>query len=332
MTASPAWPAAASELFGRAVTVEYTSLTRSGVPIMVPVTPYVAADGLTLDVSTGLTYPAKAERARRNAQVSLLYADPVGAGLEAPPVVLVQGLASVRSGDLQANTDRYVAASMAKVPAAYKGTPKAILRRLGPYFARIWIEVTPVRMLVWDSRYLDKEPQEWRAPEDLVVPPSDPAPSGRQPAPWLAPPTDWRDEADRCARDLELADLAWVGADGWPISVPTRAVRSDAGFRVEVGPFAPGTPSGPATLTFHTHDPAFTTQLNRTFVGTVRASGSGPHFDVDRLLADVSLQGNKVSRTMGFLSKVRVLGTRLDQEAARYGQPAPVVRLPVRTR
>jgi hypothetical protein len=327
MTTMPRWPAEAEELFERAITVEYTSLTRSGLPIMVPVTPYVSPDGRTLDVSTGLTYPAKAERARRDAKVGLLFADPVGSGLEAPPVVMVQGLATVRSADLQGNTDRYVAASLEKVPAAYKGTPRVLLRRLVPYFARIWIEVTPVRMLIWDSRALDQAPQEWHAPEGTGAPPSDPAPGGSQPRPWLPAPADWRNEADRCARAANLVDLAWAGAGGFPVSVPVVGVeRSGPGFRVDVGPFVPEPPSGPATLTFHSHSADFTTQENRTFVGTVTPGAAGHQFDVERLLADVSLQGNKVSRTMGFLSKVRLLGSRLDDEAARYGQPAPVVR------
>lgn len=327
MTETATWPADAQKLFEQAITVEYASLTKSGVPIMIPVTPYVSADGTTLDVSTGLTYPAKADRARRNAKVALLYADSVGSGLDAPPVVMVHGLATVRSADLQANTDRYVAASMDKVPAGYRGTPKSVLRRLGPYFARLWVEVTPVRMLQWDSRHLDHAPLEWLAPAGTVAPPSDPAPQGRPPQPWLPQPTDWPSEADRCAHDLELADLSWVGADGWPICVPAVGVdRTASGFRVHLGAFIPEGPTGPATLTFHAHSPEFTTQENRTFVGAVRASDDGVQFDVQRLLADVSLQGNKITRTLGFMSKVRTLGKRLDAEAARYGQPVPVVR------
>lgn len=83
------WPEAALEMFQRAITVEYTSLTRAGAPIMVPLTPFLGQDRLTVDVSTGLTYPTKAERARRNPKVCLLFSDPIGSGLPNPPVVLV---------------------------------------------------------------------------------------------------------------------------------------------------------------------------------------------------------------------------------------------------
>ena len=53
-------PEAALEMFERAITVEFTSLTRAGAPIMVPLTPFLGEDRLTVDVSTGLSYPTKA--------------------------------------------------------------------------------------------------------------------------------------------------------------------------------------------------------------------------------------------------------------------------------
>jgi hypothetical protein len=330
MSHTSPWPDEVQALFERAITVEYASLTKSGVPIMVPVTPYVSADSTTLDVTTGLAYPAKADRARRNPKVTLLFADGVGSGLSKPPVVMVQGLASVRSADLQANTDRYVAASLTKLPAAYRGSPKVLLRRLAPYFARLWIEVTPIRMLLWESRSLDQAATEWLADSGITAPPSDPAPTGRPPGAWLPPPRDWREQADHWVQDLELADIAWVGRDGWPVSVPTLAIeRTDSGFGIELGAFAPDAPSGPSTLTLHTHSPNFSTQENHTFVGTLTQSGSGLNFEADRVLADVSLRGNKIRRTMDFLSKVRLLGTRLDEEAARYGQTAPTIKFQV---
>jgi hypothetical protein len=101
-----AWPSGLREVFDRALTCEYASLTRAGSPVTVPSTPYVGDAG-TLDVSTGLSYPAKAERARRNPEVALLFADAIGTGAGDEPVVLVQGHAAVRDADLQANTDRY---------------------------------------------------------------------------------------------------------------------------------------------------------------------------------------------------------------------------------
>jgi hypothetical protein len=318
-------------VFERAITVEYCSLTRSGRPIMVPITPYLKPDGRTLDVSTGLTYPAKAERARRNPKVCLLYADPVGSGLVDPPVVLVQGLATVRDADLQANTDRYVRETLEKLPEAFKGQPRFLLRRLEWYFARIWIEVTPTRIWWWPSKALDREPGQWVAPAGTSAPPSDPAPPGQQSAAWLEAPADWRAVARRVVAPRDQCDLSWVGADGFPLGIPVlEAEQLGEGFRLRLGQHLPGAPQGPACLTFHTHPAMFTSQENHTFVGEISTSGLDAVFRVERLLGDVSLNANKLVRTLDFLSKGRRLSPRLKAEAARRGQPVPMVRLPQR--
>ena len=321
------WPQAVLPLVDRALTVEYTSLTRAGQPITVPITPYPGKEGRTIDVSTGLTYPAKAERARRNSNVALLFADPVGSGLHDPPVVLVQGLATVRDSDLQANTDRYVRATLAKLPAAFDGQPKFMLRWLSWYFARIWIEVTPLRMWSWSSKALDEPPQEWAAPSGTTAPPSDPAPRGKQPPAWMEPPVEWRRVARRSLEQLDQRDLSWVGADGFPISVPVMGLEEHPdGFRLRVGAHPPASPDGQACLTFHAHPAAFTGQENHSFIGIFSAADG--IFRVERVLGDISLVGNRLTMTLGFLGKGRRLGPRLKSEAARRGQPVPTVRFP----
>src|SRR6478736_9408013 len=91
----------------RFVTTEYASLTAAGAPITWPVTPY-RGGARTLDVSTGLTYPLKAERARRDRRVALSFTFPAGSALASAPVIAVQGLATVRDRDLVATSSRYV--------------------------------------------------------------------------------------------------------------------------------------------------------------------------------------------------------------------------------
>src|SRR5689334_13556962 len=98
--AGTALPAEVRQVFERSLVSEYTSLTRAGHPVTWPITPFVGERG-TLDLTTGLGYPDKAERARRNPRVALLYSDPAGNGPDLPPVVLVQGRAAVRDADLQ---------------------------------------------------------------------------------------------------------------------------------------------------------------------------------------------------------------------------------------
>lgn len=128
---------------------------------------------------------------------------------------------------------------------------------------------------------------------------------------------------------LDHAELAWVGPGGWPCSIPTVQVEEGLdGLHVRLGNHLPDVPHGPACLTFHTHTPNFTRQENHTFVGEISPSEAGYIFQNPRVLGDVSLKGNKIVRTVGFLGKVRQLHTRLEQEATRRGQPVPVVNLP----
>ncbi len=322
------WPAELLDVFERAITCEYASLTRAGAPVTVPATPYVSAAG-TLDVSTGLTYPAKAERARRNPKVALLFADAVGSGRSDAPVVLIQGHAAVRDADLQANTDRYVRASLMKLPAAVEGQPKVLLRRLVFYYARVWTEITPQRILWWPDRALASEPQSWQASRDLILPQSDPAPSGRQPSAWLDPPQRWRDVAARALRVLPYADLTAVDQEGFPICLPVGAGALEGEqVPLRIGPGAPELRGGPACLTLHGHDRRFTTQENHTLVGELTLADEAPRLRVERALADWSLTGNRAQRAIGFLRKGRRLTPRLRAEAARRGQPVPTVTLP----
>lgn len=324
---APSWPAELGQVFERELTCEYASLTRSGSPVTLPSTPYVGNG--TLDVSTGLTYPAKAERARRNPKVALLFGDPIGAGTGELPVVLVQGHAAVRDADLQANTDRYARVTMAKLPEATKGQPKFLLRRMKFYYARIWIEITPLRISWWSDRTLAGAAQTWQAPADTAPAQSDPAPSGRAPSPWLTPPSDWRPIAARALRELPLADLTYVDADGYPVCIPVAAGElAGEDVPLKIGAGAPELRAGSACLTVHGHDERFTTQENHTLIGSLALGENGPRLNVERALADWSLTGNRLQSSLGFLRKGRTLSPRLKGEAARRGQPVPEVRLP----
>lgn len=328
MTASP-WPRELDAVFDGSVTAEFATLTASGRPVTTPTTPYLGRRGDTLDVSTGLTYPAKAERARRDPRVALLFADPVGPGMAGQPVVLVQGLAGVRDSDLQANTDRYVALSAAKLPGTVQGRPRAVLRRMAWYYARIWIEVTPLHLWWWPDRGLSAPPQRWDAPEGTAGGLSDPAPPGKAPSAWAAPPPRWRPLARAALERLPLCDVTVVGANGFPLCLPVSgATLVDDGITFRLGPGAPALVPGPGCLTLHGHPERFTGQENHTFVGTVRADHDGACLYVERALADWSLVGGPLRMGVGFLSKGPKLRRRLGAEAARRDQPVPKVRFP----
>lgn len=328
------WPPELLPLFARAVTAEYATLTHTGTPVTFPITPYVGDDGCTLDVSIGLTYPAKAERARRNPRVCLLYADPVGSGLAAPPVALVQGLATVRDRDLQANTDRYLRLIQARFPGVFDSQWRFLLRRMDWYLARIWVQVTPLRIRWWPAGRLDEAPYEWVAPAGTTGPLSDSTPPGKQPPPWQAAPVDWRRAADHAIRHLEHRDLTMVDEDGYPACVPVAEVAEDlAGFRLRLAQGVPAPAPGPACLTFHTHPadwPAGTSagQENKVFVGWLAPVAGEVAFRVERLLGDWSLTGSRLTSTLSMLAKGRRLAPRLRSEAARREQPVPRVRFP----
>ncbi len=322
------WPTELLPVFEQSITCEFASLTRQGMPITFPLTPYLGEDERTLDVSTGLTYPSKAERARRNPKVALSYSDPVGAGLKQPPVVLVQGLATVWDHDLQANTDRYLGLSAARFPHLYKSVPAFMLRQLGWYYTRIWIGVTPLRITWWPGGRLDQPPQRWEAPAGTAAPPSDPAPQGKTPSAWAEPPQEWQTAAQYAVKRLGVPVVTLVDGEGFPCPVRARHVALSAdGFRLELPAGLPDL-GGAACLTFHAHPEVFTGQENRVFVGQVTRDAQGVRFVVERQVADWSLGGNALSRMWSMMGKQGKLKPRLEAEAARRGQAVPAIRLP----
>ena len=308
------------------ITTEYASLDRNGAPVTWPVTPYLGRDGATIDVSTGLTYPLKAERARRNPKIALGFSEPRGSGLPHPATFVVQGLATVRDADLRANSARYLAESSARLPKAFESMPTPMLRQMAFYWSRIWVEMTPTRVLWWAGGDLDRAPYIWTAPAPVSAPPSDPAPNGRGAGSWSTEePAPWQKRVRGALDRLGMPVLTTVAEDGWPLPLRVRAAQPTAdGFRVRP-PAGVDIADGPACLTFHTHDEEFDSQDNISLVGHChRQSDDGTvEFVVERTLNDLALPKNKLRRTLRMLSAGRRLRTRLDSEAARRGQTVP---------
>ncbi|GAA2904793.1 hypothetical protein GCM10010517_70900 [Streptosporangium fragile] len=312
MITFPPEPAA---VFERALVCAYTSLTRDERPITWPVTPYVGSRG-TLDVTTGLAYPDKAERARRDPRVALLYTD--------GPVVLVQGRATVRDADLQANTDRYVRESLAKAPSALSRLPSFMFRRFTWYFARIYIEVTPERLIWWPDGDLTRQPRTWSCP--ATAPASDRPPSGPRLPGRTIPPADWRPHARR-ARSLGTPIVSLMSG-GLPVVVPARAyTATPTGYELRL-PAGVKAADGPVCLTFHQHGPQMEWQENVVLLGT--ATGHDDHLTVtvERALTDWSLPAGRRRRNRSFFGHGKLLKPRLEAEAARRAQPVPILRRP----
>src|SRR6201989_2200979 len=115
MTAS--LPDEVQAVFHRFITTELTTINQAGQPITWPVTPYYSLGDPCIDVTTALGVPKKANDARANPLVALLFSDPTGSGLVEPSMVLVQGTAEVDDRDLEANRARYERESIEKLPA-----------------------------------------------------------------------------------------------------------------------------------------------------------------------------------------------------------------------
>jgi hypothetical protein len=329
--AAPAWPDALTDITS-SLACEYATLTRDGRPVTWPVTPYRGER--TLDVSTGLTYPLKAERARRNPRVALSFSDPTGyasstGSAARPPVVLVEGLATVRDADLQANTDRYVRESVAKVGTS--GSPWFLARTWTWYYARIWVEVTPLRVTWWPGGDLAASPERWSAPAGTNAPVSDPAPArvvagdGSRTGSVPSAPADWRPFADRAER--LGAPVVTLTHEGFPLPVRARSVRRTAdGFHV-VLPVGNEPTGGPVCLTFHhvTTTPRFA-QENVVLLGHARPDGDGLTVTVDRAVNDWSVAGTRLHQARDWLRQGARRKAHLAEEAARRGQPVPIVR------
>lgn len=306
------------------ITTEYASLRRDGAPVTWPVSPYRGADGATVDVSTGLTYPLKAERARRNPKVALSFSNPVGSGIDSPATFVVHGLATVRDSDLRATSARYLQESYNRFPRAYKVAPDMVLRRMAFYWTRIWIEVTPVRVLWWADGDLDRAPHVWHAPNHVVAPPSDPAPAGRGAGSWTnRPAPDWQVRARKAIERLGMPVLTTTTSDGWPLPLRVRdAEQTETGFVVSP-PAGVEVAEGPACLTFHTHGSVFDSQENFALTGTCTRIGEKVEFTVERTLNEINVAKNPLRRMAGLLTMKRELEHRLEAEAARRGQSVP---------
>src|SRR5688500_6196389 len=64
------------EVFEHFITPEYTTVDARRQPITWPVTPYYSPGSATIDLTTGIGYPKKADDAIRNPYVSLFFSDP----------------------------------------------------------------------------------------------------------------------------------------------------------------------------------------------------------------------------------------------------------------
>lgn len=315
------WPQALTEAVADSQVAHLATLSRPGAPVCWPMTPYPSLDGRAIEFSTGVTYPLKAERARRNPRVGFLI-DPADTQGRHGPILLVQGLATVSDADLQANTDRYVKTSLMKTGKAWRGQPAFLVRMQTWYWVRVMVRVTPLRVLAWPPE--GGAPSEWRAPEGTLAPASDPAPRGSL-GRWQDELPDWRIRAARAVARLGLPVISVKGADGFPFLVRALGVEAAAdGFELQL-PSSLELLGGLASASFQAvQGDGFEGQENATFAGRL----IGARFIVERALPDFSLPAKGFARYANFFRFRRRLQGRVKAECRRRGQPVPKIRLP----
>src|SRR6266511_1097102 len=147
------------DAFERFITCELTTVDAAKQPITWPVTPDYTQGGQTIDVTTGLGYPKKADDARAHPRVAMLFSDPTGSEIDSGLRVLAQGTATIDDEDLKANAERYISESGEKLPATKKMNPPKPMRGMfNWYYARVYIKVRPERVFVWPDGNLAEEP------------------------------------------------------------------------------------------------------------------------------------------------------------------------------
>jgi hypothetical protein len=262
-----------------------------GRPICWPLTPYYRQGDPCIDVTTALGYPKKADEARANPKVSLLFSDPTGSGLEAPPQVLVQGIADVDARDLEANRVRYTRESVEKLPGSKDLLPPQPLQRLFSfYFTRLYIHVRPERVYVWPDGDPTREPQLFDAHMEEVRSGHDEEPPAPHAGTEGGKPV-WDERMDELGGQYPDAVLSLVAPDGFPFSVrvPISVDRSARRIRLAGGVLGVPVQPGLACVTVHDHAEDFSWQRNFQIRGDLTEENGGWVLVPHRLVGGLEL-------------------------------------------
>jgi hypothetical protein len=317
MTAS--LPEEIKQVFDRFITTELTTIDAQGQPITWPVTPYYTPGAQCIDVSTGVGFPKKADDARANPFVALLFSDPTGSGIGRAPMVLVQGSAEVDDRDLDANRERYARESAAKLPGVAGLLPPGPLRRFFSwYFTRIYIHVRPERVYAWPGGDASAEPQLFDAHMEEVR-------SGRSEEPdrFHARPAGSDGFSHPRLRELgsryRTAVLSVVSPDGFPFSLRVPVAFEEAARRIRIGGELAGVPLQPglACLSAHVHGESFTWQQNFQVRGDLLPVDESWVLVPSKLVGGFEVPASRLAALRANAAKVRRFRRIAKRELAR---------------
>jgi hypothetical protein len=275
-----------------------------------------------IDLSTGLGYPKKADDARDNPKVALLFSDPTGSGLGNPPMVLVQGIADVNDRDLERNRERYMRESFAKRPGLKKMVPPRFLQRMFTwYYTRIYVHVRPERVYVWPDCDVTKEPQLFDSHIEEVRSHHAEEPPADHAAPDRGGPA-WDGRMEELGERYDRAVLSLIAPDGFPFSVrlPVKLDAERQVVRLDAEPVGVPLQPGLACVTAHEHDDEFTWQRNFQVRGDLVRDESGWHVVPHKLVGGMEAPPSALKRLRDNAGKAnrfrRRAKTELDRRTA----------------
>jgi hypothetical protein len=314
-------PIEVQSVFDRFITTEFTTIDAGGQPITWPLIPYYSLGAPCIDVTTGLGYPKKADDARANPLVALLFSEPRGCGLSSPPMVLVQGSAEVDDADLEANRRRYKLESAEKLPDAANLQPPEVIQRLMKwYYLRIYIHVRPERIYVWPGGDLSAEPALYDAHMEEVR-----SGHSEEPERFHAPPeggaTVWDERINEFGSRYRTAVLSIASPDGFPfaVRVPVRVDAAARLIRVDADPDSVPLQPGLACLTAHEHNDRFTWQLNFQVRGDLALADGGWVLAPHKLVGGFELPRSRLELLRANAAKMRHFHRIAKRELARRG-------------
>jgi hypothetical protein len=145
-------PPEVEAVFWQVRTCEFTTLAKDNTPITWPTVALYEPTKGRFVITTSIGLPYKAYNVRRTPRVAMLYSNPTGSGLAAPPAVLVQGQA-VCPDQIVTQSDELDALGrliMVRQPVSARYSANRLTRWLSDwYMMRLLIYVTPHRIRWW---------------------------------------------------------------------------------------------------------------------------------------------------------------------------------------
>ena len=298
-----------SETISAYLACEFITLTRSGAPICWPILCNLEHGRVV--VSTGYVFPTKARNAQRNPKVAALFSDPhsyTGPGQN--PHLLVQGDAQVFDQDLQRNLERFYDGMLhfPKTPAFFRFLLRfpLLMKSYVGYMTRIYIEMVPVREIVWTGG-------------------TETSPGLRATRPASFTPVTGFHVPDYVNSWLPRYDqppvLSFVDANFYPIALRVNAKIEAQRMTIAIDVSADE--GAPACLTWHRM--AGDMMSNDAFLIRGHFDGAG-HVVPEKL---VGWSGTEDDRGSGSKKATKMIGAwqkELLTQLAKEGQPMPIVR------